>query len=177
MKHKKKNMLRIGTLITILMFLLVPLLSSNVAASHSVLLGSAFTDNTPNGPTGSVTVGGVPANIRDPSAPRDANYWVDYDFNDNNGGGNGSDHWIQVNVSWCVPPTYIPAFMTFTQTPPIFIGAGLGSTTGTYTTPWLFAYGPVGTTFNVTFGVYCRDRQTWTTRSWFSSIISYKTIP
>ena len=47
--NNKKNILKIGTLLAILMFLLIPLLSSPVAAAFSQYLGSVTTGNTGGG--------------------------------------------------------------------------------------------------------------------------------
>ena len=172
---RKKNALRIGTSISILLLILIPLLSSNVAAVHTVLLGSVTTNNTIGGPTATGAVNGaIPGTILD-NGPFNANYVVDYSYTDSNPFGNGSDHWIQVNVSYGYPGTP-PTTITFTQSPPIFIAANAGTVTGSYTTPWIVGYGNKGIIFTVTFGVYCRDRSSWTTVSWFSTPIVYLVV-
>jgi hypothetical protein len=109
---KKKNMLRIGTILCILLFLLIPLLSLPVAAAHTVHLGSVWTDNLPACPTAGGTIGGgVPAQITDTS-PFNARYTVDYSYSDSKPGGTlGSDHWMEVVVSWTGPS---PGSITFT---------------------------------------------------------------
>lgn len=174
MKSKGKKLLRIGTLILIVVFLLLPLMSSPVAAAHTVLLGNVTTDNLPPGPAAGGTVnGGIPGTIVDTS-PFDARYTVDWSYNDMSGGTSGSDHWIKVIVSWNGPGGSGSA--TRTQ-PKFFIAANGGRFTGTYTTPWIFGYGGKGTTFTVTFEVHCDNLDVpGDIASWYSTTIVYTIV-
>ena len=171
MKHKKKNILRIGTLISIVMFLLFPLMSTPVAAAHNVYLGSVTTDVFPSGSAAGGTVASVSGSIVDVS-PFNANYDVDYFYTDSVGAP-GSDHWTKVNVNW-VPPSGPPGSITFTHGPITVIST---TNSGTWQTPSITGYGGKGTVFTVTFEVHCEDKTNPDNgASWYSSTIVYTII-
>lgn len=171
---KKKNILRIGTLITLLMFLLIPLMSSPVAARTWVDIGGGvMTNNTGAGPTAGGTLI-APSGILTNSAPFDVAFNVSYAYQDSNGGGAGSDHWMTVTVSW--QPGGIGGWSgptTYTQTPKINIGAGMGSNSGIYSTPYLIGYGGPGTNFIVEATVTCEDIATTEDYTWATNQVSF----
>ena len=91
---KRKNVLRIGTFISIAMFLLIPLLSSPVAAGFtSESIGTS--ENTGDGPEVSVTLPEGPfPKVYPDDAPRTATFEFEYYFIDSSeSGGYGSDHY------------------------------------------------------------------------------------
>ena len=92
---KRKNILRIGTFISIAMFILIPLLSSPVAAFTLTSIGTS--ENIEDGPDVSITLpeGEFPRYIPD-EPPRTATFKFEYVFIDSTetGQGNyGSDHY------------------------------------------------------------------------------------
>ena len=148
------------------MFLLVPLLSSPVAASFNWGLGNVWTNNTPAGPTAGGTIAGPGATLFD-TAPFNAQFNVDYSYTDTQSGPRGSDHWVIIIVwwqpagagPWSGPNTYTQGRITLTP------GT---SASGTFTTGTIVGYGGKGTNFVVTVTVNCQDLNTMTTASWTS---------
>ncbi len=171
---KNKPLLRIGTFIIILMFVLVPLLSSPVAAAFTQNLGSVWTINTTGGPTAGGTVG-APPTISD-SSPFNAQFVVEYSYTDSNPGGSGSNHWTEIIVYYQPPGMGWRGPVTFTQAPPIFITAGGGTRIGTYITTWLIGYGGKGTNFDVYVVVNCQDIAGPFTFTWTSNVISFTIV-
>ncbi len=101
----KKNMLRIGTLITILMFLLIPLMSSPVAAGFT----SPSTGDTENSDGAAVKAsitsipdGPYPIRYYD-NAPRTATFKFTVDFVDSSSSGEGSEHYAVLYVERLMP--------------------------------------------------------------------------
>ena len=175
---KRKHALRIGTILCILVFLLIPLMSSPVAASFIEPLGGVWTVNSPAGPNAGGNVG-APANISD-NSPFNAKFSVEYIYKDNNTGGSGSNHWTEIIVYYKPPNTGWQGPVLCSQTP-IFISAGGGTRTGTYTTPWIPAmgssYGGWGTIFELNVVVHCHDIASNYTYSWSSDLITFDIIP
>ena len=173
---KKRNTLRIGSLIFILMFLLLSILSSPVAASFTQPLGSVWTINWPPppppgiGPTAGGAIAGPTSPVGD-SSPFDIRFSVDYNYTDAYPAGLGSNHWMSIIG------TYQPGGMgawvpfTFTQTV-VTLGPG-GTASGTYTTPWIFSYGGNGTNFNLNVVVNCQDISTMSTFTWTSTAVTF----
>ena len=172
---KKKNELRMGVIFSIAMFLLLPLLSSPVAAAFTENLGLVTTGNTGGGgptATGSIT---SPGTVPD-SAPFNANIAVEYDYNDNDAAGSGSNHWMVIVVKWQpvgTGPWSGPN--TYTQTK-IYIAANGGQRTGTYTTTTITGYGGTWTVFDVNVTVYCDDLSGSGPVSWNSGNIFFTII-
>jgi hypothetical protein len=101
----KKNMLRIGTLITILMFLLIPLMSSPVAAGFT----SPSTGETENSDGAAVEAsitsipdGPYPIRYYD-NAPRTATFTFTIVFVDSSTSGQGSLHYAVLYVERLTP--------------------------------------------------------------------------
>jgi len=92
---KKKNMLRMGVIISIAIFILMPLLSSPVAATF-VSIHYADTDNTPAGPTATITPP-TTTEIKHSGASY-ANFQCNYHFKDTNPGGGGSWYYTYMKV-------------------------------------------------------------------------------
>ena len=123
--RKKRKIIRIGTLICLLLFLLIPLLSSPVAAAFSVT-ARADTDNTTAGPAAWITLPGGPYPIIFPDVGQTVgNFYLEYYFNDNNGPGSGSWHRATMNITRNPGPN--PGS---TSTGWVFLGPG-GSASGT----------------------------------------------
>ena len=169
---EKKNMLRIGTLMIIFMFLIVPLLSMPIAASFTQNVGTVWTNNTPGGPT----AGGTPNTPASPvgdNSPYSIRLSVGYTYTDSDPNGAGSNHWMVIWVRWRPggPPAGWSTPEIHTQSW-ILLG-GPGVRTGTYTTPWVPAgggsYGGGGTNFRVTVTVYCQTVGPPSTASWATS--------
>ena len=95
MKINKKYALRIGTILCILLFLLIPLLSSQVAAPTTYSI--ANTDNLSSGPTVWIEVPDDPV-IWEDEAPRTVTFICDVIFTDTKG-GQGSNHWARLTVT------------------------------------------------------------------------------
>jgi hypothetical protein len=173
MKNKRKLGFRIWVLFSVALFLLIPLLSSPVAA-FTQNLGSATTNNTPAGPTASGTIS-APATISD-NSPFNARFQVDYSYTDSLPGGAGSNHWIQIIGSYQPNGSVNWWPFSFTQNPSIFISQNGGTVTGTYTTGWITGYGGKGTNFQLYVYVNCQDVATTQTQTWTSSLITFTII-
>jgi hypothetical protein len=174
MKNKRKLRFKIWVLFSVALFLLIPLLSSPVAAAFTLNVGTAYTNNVPAGPSATGNIN-VPTTITD-SSPFNANFVVDCNYNDNNEGGSGSNHWVEVIVRW--QPQGTGAWQgpnTYTQAA-IPLAAGPASWSGPYTTPTLTGYGGIGTNFQVEVKVYCYDILTTTTASWSSGVKSFTIV-
>ena len=174
MKRKGKKILRIGTLILIVMFLLLPLMSSPVAAQLSLNLGSVWTNNLPlpTGPTAGGTITTPVSPVGD-IAPFNIQFSVGYTYTDSNPSGTGSNHQLSIGVSWQpggTGPWSGPNIYTQNM---IFVAAGQAPVSGTYTTPWLNGYGGIGTNFNVIVTVTCQDIQTGQSFSWTSAPVIF----
>ena len=163
----KKRALRIGAFMSILMFLLIPLLSSPVAASFTLGIGGVVTNATPGGPTASGTISG-PATVSD-TAPFNARFSVTFNYRDTQWGPQDSLHWVVIIVSWQpggVGPWLGPVPLAQAQ---VRLSPGT-SQSGTFITSptGIVAYGGKGTNFVVSVTVYCQDLNTMTTASWTS---------
>jgi hypothetical protein len=175
MINKRKLGFRIWVLFSIVLSLLIPLLSSPVAAAFTKPHGTASTDNTPSGPTatGSTPSGG---DISD-SAPWTAKFSIDWTYKDTNTSGSGSTHWMVISVDW--QPGGTGPYMgptRFTQNVTT-IGANGGTRTGTFTTiPGIQNYGGIGTNFEVIVEVYCKDTASGVTDSWIGPGQTYTVI-
>ena len=162
----RKQTLRLGTFLAILMFLLVPLLSSPVAAAFTLNLGSVTTNNTPGGPTATGVIS-APATIFD-TTPWNANFVVSYSYTDSNPGGLGSIHWLTVSVTWQPGGTGPWSGPNVYTQLAIFLPANWRTITGFYTTPWITGYGGKGTNFQVNVVVNCQDISLPFTATWSS---------
>jgi hypothetical protein len=173
-KSKSKVRFRIGAMCLITLLLLIPLLSSPVAAAFSLNLGSVFTNNNTVGPSASGSIS-TPSTVTD-SAPFNANFAVYYDYNDCDAAGGGSDHWMVVTVSWLPPgsPSWLGPNI-YTQGK-IRIPANGGQRTGTYNTGTIVGYGGKGTSFQVSVVVYCDDLTGNPPASWSSGIKSFSVV-
>ena len=153
----KKQALRIGTFLAVLMFLLIPLLSSPVAATFTFGLGNVWTNNTTTGPTaGGTILGGSPL---DNGPTFNGRFQVNYNYfdTDSRPTNTGSRSRMVVTVNWVpgdgTPP---PAFPTVFTQPWVNLPVG-GAQMGTYTTLWINGYGGKGTVFTVTVDVTCQS--------------------
>ena len=169
----KKNMLRIGTFLAILMFLLIPALSLHVSAAFIQPHGTASTDNTTTGPTatGSTPTGG---DITD-STPYDAQFSLDYTYKDSKpagSGGTGSTHWMVVHI-WYQRGGIGQYIYAPSSQSPVNIAAGGGTISNTYTTNKITGYGGSGTQFDVIVEVYCKDTATSVTDKWVGPAQTY----
>ena len=156
-----KNTLRIGTFICIVMFLLIPILSSSVIAAVTATV-DAKTDNTSSGPTVSTVTGWPSTTI---AAGDDGSgvlivYCACYQI-DTNPGGTGSDHYIELNVQLSTggPIYQASLFSTLAAGTSIFPYPTTISVTVPYTA------GPPPETFNVWVYAECKDLQT-STKVW-----------
>jgi hypothetical protein len=174
---KKKNTLRIGSLILILMFLILPILSSPVAASLTVGLGSVWTNNWPPPPGLGPTAGGTivsPASPVGPDpGPFNIRFSVSYTYTDSYPGGMGSNHWMSITGSY--QPGGMGAWVPFTFTQTVVTLGPSGTATGTYRTPYIIGYGGPGTNFNLNVIVNCQDVSTTTTFTWTSGAVTFTT--
>lgn len=160
----KKNVLRIGTFLAVLMFFLIPLLSSPVAAAFTFNLGSVSTFNGPAGPTAWGTI--VGGNQLD-NTPFNARFSVAYNYADANP-GTGSNHQVVLIVSW-VRPNGMPGGGPFTYTQTwVFLPPG-GSTSGTFFTGWI-NYAGKGCVFTVNVAVTCVDISSTNSMTWSTSV-------
>ena len=155
MKCKSKVRFRIVSLGLIAMFLIIPLLSSPVAAAFTSF-SSADTNCAPTGPTALATVPSSPGTFLD-STPRTATFQCSYSFRDtmNNGRTPSSDHWATITVQktstipWGSPQT--------SSTGTISLNNGQTQTgTLVITDTWTLVQVPV--TWHVVVHVYCKDR-------------------
>ena len=176
----KKHAFRIGTILFILLFLMISLMSSPVAAEFNQPLGNVWTNNGTGGITAGVNVG-APPNITDDGIPLfRAKFSVEYSYTDSNSNGTGSIHWTEIMVYWQPNGNgqwWGPDICSQT---PIYISANWGTKTGTYTTPWVplagGQYGGKGTIFNVYVVVNCHDNATSYTYSLTSNVIVFDII-
>ena len=118
----KKNILRIGTLITILMFLLIPLLSTQVAATFTYFC-QASTDNKTTGPTCQTICPGPWDFVHGPGDTPLAIFCVNITFLDSNPTGSGSNHMVDITVT---PPGAPLGYNTTTY---VFLNPGQGPIT------------------------------------------------
>jgi len=100
---KKKQALRIGTFLAILMFLLVPLLSQPVAAAFHYYSEGA-TNNTPSGPTATAYCPPPYSFIHESEAIAVFEVW--YHFKDTHYEGSGS--WHQARIRATLLPSGTP---------------------------------------------------------------------
>lgn len=153
----KKNMLRIGTLILIGMFLLLPLMSSPVAASFTTYSSIATNNPTPPAwPTVAIT---VPANRGYTNVGGMATFQLNYSFTDSNGGGLGSNHRATLIVTRTPGPNPPGSPAT---TGWVFVaagGGGGGPITGTLTITDTWAP-PSSVTWDIEVIGTCTDIQT-----------------
>jgi hypothetical protein len=158
MKNKSKVRFRIGAMCLIALFLLIPLLSSPVAA--------AFIDNTnvtTNNPaTGAPTVVINPTTARvyihASGTPTTASFTLTYSFTDSKPGGSGSNHYADITVT----PPGVPA--GFASVGPMFVPAGTGPITGILLVgPLNYGAPPPPTTWTVTVTAFCTDIASTTT--------------
>ena len=172
---KKNNILRIGALISIAMFLLIPLMSSPVAAAFNLTLGSVTTNNLPGGPTATGSIS-TPGSVSDTS-PYNALFNVQYFYSDNHPTGWGSDHWITLSIRW-LPGGNLPWSGPVTRTQPtITRPAGSGQLIGWYTaTPPINNYGGKQTVFEVTVIVHCKDTASGFTQTWTSTTQTFTIV-
>jgi hypothetical protein len=180
LKHRKRIKFRIWVWCSIALFLLIPLLSPQVAAEFNQPLGKVWTNNTPGGPTAGLNVG-APTNISDDGIPLyRAKFSVEYSYTDSNPNGTGSIHWTEIIVYWLPPGTNTWLGPNICSQTPISISANWGTKFGTYTTPWVplagGGYGGVGTIFNVYVGVNCHDNATSYTYTLTSNVIVFDII-
>jgi hypothetical protein len=168
----KKRALRLGTLLCLLLFLLIPLLSSPVAAAFTFNLGSVGTLNGPAGPTAWGTIAG--GNQLD-NSPFNARFSVAYNYADANPGGTGSTHQMVVTVSW-VRPNGMPGGGPFTYTQPLVTLPPGGSTSGTFFTGWINGYAGKGSVFSVYVAVTCTDLFSTAFMTWTSSTVTITII-
>ena len=110
MMNKSKVKLRVVSLFLIAMFLLIPLLSSPVAATTQwYTYCSAYTDNTPPPPFGS----GPTASVNIPPSAMETwnldngtiDFVCNYTFQDNYPDGSGSNHYVNLTVQRTSPTT------------------------------------------------------------------------
>ena len=175
MKGKVKRKLRVVCLCLIVMFLLIPLFSSPVAAiiTPPISLGRVWTNNWPPAGLGP-TAGGATTIIMSPvgdTPPYNIQFSVDYTYTDSYPNGMGSYHSLSVFGSYLPGGSggWIP--FTFTQST-ITLGPS-GSTSGTYTTPWIISYGGGLTKFSINITATCQDISTMTAYTWTSSPINF----
>ena len=127
----KKQALRLGTFLAILMFLLIPLLSSPVAAAFTVTTNSTTTAGGAGGPTATQGLSGQVFFFQD-VVPRTATFQVWYTMIDF-GTVSGSDHFVQMTITQTTPPgptTIVP--LTIFVPPATTVGPALLSTTIPY---------------------------------------------
>ena len=123
---KRKNVLRIGTFISIAMFLLIPLLSSPVAAGFT-LESECSSENLEDGPVVSANLppGSFPRVYPD-DAPRTAIFELTYVFVDSTTEGAGSEHYAILYVQRVLPEGeplvkntgHVPQFPGTSSSPP-----------------------------------------------------------
>ena len=184
--RNKRKIIKLSSLICILLFLLIPLMSSPVAASFNYGLGNVWTVNWPPppgaGPTAGGTITGPFGGTLFDTSPFNAQFNVLYNYTDAypaGSGGMGSNHWMSITVSYQpggTGPWVGP--LTFTQTT-IVLGP-MGTASGTFTTPMIpangLSYGGKSTNFQVTVVVNCQDIATTSTFTWTSSTISFTVV-
>lgn len=171
----KKNALRIGTFLAILLFLLIPLLSQPVAAANTFDLSTAWTDNTPAGPTvwwAGANPPGAYTQARGPGAAT-VTFDCDFSFSDTSGNPNipSSRHYGELNVQRVIPGP--PGPLLVASTGNVFLNNGQStiitlSITDNYNPAWPTV------TWDVWVYVECEDLPTgtmaWNTWYWTFTI-------
>lgn len=144
---KGKNKIRITTMLTILTFILIPLLSSNVSALVTWSAGTGWTTNPPAGPPiggMAMSAPGVIADAGPPPPLASVIFTFGYTFTDLNPGAAGSRHRVDMTV--------VPG--GFSTTNWVNVPAG-GLVVGTHSSP---TYTNVrGTLYTITVTITCQD--------------------
>ena len=162
-------MIRIGTLLSILMLILIPLLSSPVAAAFTFDVSTAWTDNTSTGPTvGWTNTGGNPPGVYGSAdaTPRNAVFTCDFSFKDTSGNTQtpSSRHYGEMEV---FKNPQGPRQVTNTGN--VWLNNG-GSNTATLTITDTYTIGEVPVTWDIMLYVECEDYPTqtmaWNTYYW-----------
>jgi hypothetical protein len=152
MNNKSKVRFRIGAICLIALFLLLPLLSSTVAAAF-IDTSTSSTNNTPIGPTAAVTpTGAGPFGYPDVGAGT-ATFNCNWNFVDTKPLGIGSDNMATLTV------TYQTGARTSVNTGIIRLAPG-GSMSGTLTIVMGYPPGPPTDTWTVKVDALCIDLQT-----------------
>jgi hypothetical protein len=177
MKNKRKLRFRIWVLFSIVLFLLLPLLSSPVAAAFTFNVSTAWTNNTAAGPTvGWTNTGGNPpgAYTSVHTNPASATFVCNFSFADTSGQPQTpcSRHYGELNVQK-IFPTIGPLLTANTGN--VFL-----SNTGTFTTTLSIGdtytpNPPMGVTWNISVYVECEDlpssTMAWNTWYWNYTVV------
>ena len=171
----RKNVLKMAVFISIAMFLLIPLMSSPVAAAFNLTLGSVTTNNLPGGPTATGSIS-TPGTVSDTS-PYNALFNVQYFYSDNHPTGGGSQHWITLSIRW-LPGGNLPWSRPVPRSQsPVTLTKGQGQVIGWYTaTPPINNYGGKNTVFEVTVIVHCKDSASGATQTWTSTTQTFTIV-
>ena len=156
---KRKNVLRMGVIISIAMLLLISLLSSPVAAVVNFNAGTGTTTNPLGGLTPSAVITMSPPFTTPPGATTPLIVTFSYTFIDNNPPpATGSDHICTMIVTQTSPPGPPPVSASTGWT---YLSAGFGPKTGVLTTTSSFTT-TKGVTIVFTIEVYMfvEDRTT-----------------
>lgn len=161
----KKQALRLGTLLCILLLLLIPMMSSPVAAAFTFNVG-VWTDNTSSGPT--VGCGGTnpPGSYSSvDSTPRTATFTCTFDFTDSSGNTQtpSSRHYGEMEV---FKRPSGPSQIKGTEV--IYLDDGESYTT-TLTITDTYTAGEIPVTWDIMVYVECKDIPSITTvmNTWY----------
>ena len=149
----KKKALRIGTLLCILLLLLIPLLSSPVAAAFTFDVGTAWTNNTPGGPTVGHNGPGEGSYGSADSTPRTATFKCVFDFSDTSGNVQtpSSRHYGEIEVF------KNPSGPRQTKTTGVIYLNDGGSYTVSFTITDTYTVGELPVTWDIMVYVECKD--------------------
>jgi hypothetical protein len=175
MKSRKKMKFRIGVLCLIALFILLPYLSSPVAATVIFQNIGAISDNTPGGPTVAYVSGGSYKSPGSYNVNDDTSGVITFNCDcfqkDSNSGGQGSVHYMELNVQQIIPS---PGSLLTTY---IYRELNPGQTASPYPTILSITttYSSIGDVFSVYVYAEVTDNATqnsaWNTYYWTVTII------